>query len=116
MSWIPLHVHSQYSILDASASVEDIAERAAAFKMPSVALTDHGNLYGAVEFYQACKGAGVKPIVGCEVYVAPGSRLDKSKTHGSRTAYHLVLLAKNKTGYHNLCKLTSSGFLEGFYY
>ena len=81
--WVPLHVHSQYSILDASASVYSIAEKAAAHGMPAVALTDHGNLYGAVDFYKACKDAKVKPIIGCEFYVAPGSRLDKKKETGS---------------------------------
>ncbi|NGX41828.1 MAG: DNA polymerase III subunit alpha [Chlamydiae bacterium] len=114
--WVPLHVHSQYSILDASASVKDIAERAAAFEMPAAALTDHGNMFGAVEFFKACKSAGAKPIIGCEVYVAPQSRFHKKKERGEKTAHHLVLLAKNKQGYHNLCKLTSIGYLEGFYY
>lgn len=114
--WVPLHVHSQYSILDAAASIHDIAERAAAFGMPAVALTDHGNLFGAVDFYKACKEVKVKPIIGCEFYVAPGSRHEKKKEHQTRTAYHLGLLAKNKQGYHNLCKLSSIGYLEGFYY
>jgi len=116
MSWVPLHVHSQYSILDASASIEDIAKRAASFGMPAVALTDHGNMYGAIEFYKTCKDAKVKPILGCELYVAPGLRTDKKKEGGSRTSFHLTLLAKNKQGYHNLCKLSSIGYLEGFYY
>lgn len=114
--WVPLHVHSQYSILDAAASVKDIAAKAAEFKMPAVALTDHGNLYGAVEFYKACTGVGVKPIIGCEVYVAPDSHLIKNKESGKKSAYHLTLLAKNAEGYRNLCKLSSIGFLEGFYY
>lgn len=114
--WVPLHVHSQYSILDAAASVKDIATKAAEFKMPAVALTDHGNLYGAVEFYKACTGAQVKPIIGCEVYVAPESHLIKNKESGKKSAFHLTLLAKNAVGYRNLCKLSSIGFLEGFYY
>ncbi len=114
--FVPLHVHSQYSILDASAPVKAIAAKAKAFGMPSVALTDHGNLYGAVEFYKACKDAGVKPIIGCEVYVAPNSRHEKKKERGEKAAFHLTLLAKNSQGYRNLCKLTSIGFLEGFYY
>lgn len=115
--WVPLHVHSQYSILDASASVHDIAEKAALGKMPAVALTDHGNLFGAVDFYKACKDVKVKPIIGCEVYVSPRGRQEKAKdaTTG-RTSFPLVLLAKNKEGYHNLCKLSSIGYLEGFYY
>lgn len=114
--WTPLHVHSQYSILDASAPIADIAQKAAAFGMPAVALTDHGNLFGAVEFYKTCKEVKVKPIIGCEFYVAPDSRFDKKKEYGSRTSFHLTLLAKNRQGYHNLCKLSSIGYLEGFYY
>jgi len=113
--WIPLHVHSQYSILDASSSVYAIAEKAAAYGMPATALTDHGNLFGAVDFYKACKDVKVKPIIGCEFYVAPGMRQEKKK-EGNRSSYHLTLLAKNKEGYHNLCKLSSMGYLEGFYY
>ena len=84
--------------------------------MPAVALTDHGNMFGAVEFFKACKGAEVKPILGCELYVAPRSRHEKKKEYGKRAAYHLTLLAKNVQGYHNLCKLSSIGYLEGFYY
>lgn len=116
MSWVPLHVHSQYSILDATASLEAIAKQAAQFGLPAVALTDHGNLFGAVEFFKECKAAKVKPLIGCEFYVAPSSRLEKKKESGQRTSYTLTLLAKNKQGYHNLCKLSSMGFLEGFYY
>lgn len=115
-SWVPLHVHSQYSILDAAASIEDIAKQAAAYKMPAVALTDHGNLFGAVDFFKACKGAGVKPIIGCEFYVAPNSRHEKTRESGKRSNFHLVLLAKDSVGYHNLCKLSSIGYIEGFYY
>lgn len=114
--WVPLHVHSQYSILDALASIQDIAEKSAELGMPAVALTDHGNLYGAVEFYKACKSFKIKPILGCEVYVAPESRFDKKKEYGSKSAFHLGLLAKNREGYQNLIKLSSLGFLEGFYY
>lgn len=114
--FVALHVHSQYSILDAAASVEDIAAKAAEFKMPAVALTDHGNMYGAVDFYKACKEAKVKPILGCEFYVAPDSRFERKKDNFGRTNYHLGLLAKNAEGYRNLCKLTSHGFLDGFYY
>lgn len=113
--WVPLHQHSQYSILDASCPVEGIARKAAEAGMPAVALTDHGNMHGAVDFYKACKKHGVKPIIGCEVYVAPTSRFEKKKI-GRKTAYHLVLLAKNDQGYHNLCRLSSRGYLEGFYY
>lgn len=115
-SWVPLHVHSQYSILDASAPVKSIAKKAAEFGMPAVALTDHGNLFGAVEFFKACKGEGVKPIIGCDMYVAPNSRLEKKKEGRARTSYSLILLAKNNIGYNNLCKLSSIGYIEGFYY
>ncbi|MCH9610467.1 MAG: DNA polymerase III subunit alpha [Chlamydiales bacterium] len=115
--WIPLHLHSQYSILDAACPVKGIAKKAKAAGMEACALTDHGNMHGAVDFYKACISEGVKPILGCEVYVAPGSRLEKKRAApGIRNAYHLVLLAKNDEGYHNLCKLTSIGYLEGFYY
>lgn len=115
--WVPLHVHSQYSILDAAASVEAIAAKAAQYSLPAVALTDHGNLFGAVDFYKACKDAKVKPIIGCEFYVSPYGRKEKRKTEGSnRTSFQLVLLAKDQQGYRNLCKLSSLGFLEGFYY
>ncbi|MCC5832938.1 MAG: DNA polymerase III subunit alpha [Chlamydiales bacterium] len=113
--WVPLHQHSQYSILDASCPVEGIARKAAEMGMPACALTDHGNMHGAVDFYKACKKHGVKPIIGCEVYVAPTSRFEKRKI-GRKTAFHLVLLAKNTQGYRNLCLLSSRGFLEGFYY
>lgn len=113
--WVPLHQHSQYSILDASCPVEGIAQKAAAMGMPAVALTDHGNMHGAIDFYKACKKHGVKPIIGCEVYVAPTARFEKKKI-GRKTAYHLVLLAKNGEGYRNLCCLSSRGYLEGFYY
>lgn len=116
MNWVPLHVHSQYSILDAVASIKSIVEKAVEFQMPAVALTDHGNLFGAVEFYKACKAAKIKPIIGCEVYVAPTSRFEKSKLSGKKTAYHLTLLVKNEEGYRNLVKLTSKAYLEGFYY
>ena len=116
MKWVPLHVHSQFSILDAMAPIEAIAERAASFGMPACALTDHGNLFGAVDFYKACKEVKVKPILGCEMYVAPGSRFEKKTERGVRTSFHLTLLAKNNEGYHNLCQLSSHGFLEGFYY
>lgn len=114
--WVPLHVHSQYSILDASASIHSIVERAASFGMKSVALTDHGNMFGAIDFYKACKDAKIKPVLGCEFYVAPGMRQEKKKDPTNRSSFHLTLLAKDKQGYHNLCKLSSIGYLEGFYY
>jgi DNA polymerase-3 subunit alpha len=116
MSWIPLHVHSQYSILDSSASIDAIAAKAAAFKMPSAALTDQGNMFGAVEFFKACKGVGIKPIIGCELFVAPHSRLDKKKIPGLPAGFPIVLLAKDRQGYQNLCVLSSLAHLEGFYW
>lgn len=116
MTWIPLNVHSQYSILDSTASVTALAEKAKAFGIPALALTDEGNLYGAVDFYKACKAAGVKSILGCEIWLAPGSRLEKKRIPGMSNGFPIVLLAKDGKGYQNLCKLTSIGFLEGFYY
>lgn len=116
MNWVPLHVHSQYSILDATASISSIVAKAKEFGMSAVALTDHGNLFGVVEFYKACVQAKIKPIIGCEVYIAPDSRFEKSKLSGKKAAYHQTLLVKNEEGYHNLIKLSSKGYLEGFYY
>jgi DNA polymerase III subunit alpha len=116
MSWVPLHVHSQYSILDSTASVSDLASKAGEFGCSSLALTDQGNMYGAVEFYKACIGQKIKPILGCELFVAPFSRFDKKRVHGVAAGYPVVLLVKNKTGYKNLCRLSSLAHLEGFYY
>jgi DNA polymerase-3 subunit alpha len=116
MSWIPLHNHSQYSILDSSSPVPLLAKKAAEWNIPALALTDHANLFGAVDFVKSCKQVGVKPIIGCDIYEAPASRHDKKRIPGEKAAYSLVLLAKNEQGYHNLCRLTSIGFLEGFYY
>lgn len=114
--WAPLHQHSQFSILDASCSVDAIAKKAAEFRMSAVALTDHGNMYGAVDFYKACLYHRIKPLLGCEFYVAPNSHTEKNKDDKGRTAYHLILIAKDNEGYHNLCALSSMGFLHGFYY
>ena len=115
--WIPLHVHSQYSILDATSSVTQIAEKSAKYSIPAVALTDHSNLFGAIDFYKACKDVKIKPIIGCELYVAPYGRREKRKLEGTyRTSFPLVLLAKNEKGYKNLCKLSSIAYTEGFYY
>ncbi|MEM1282971.1 MAG: DNA polymerase III subunit alpha [Chlamydiota bacterium] len=115
-SWVSLRTHSQYSILDSLTSTKAIAKKSAEYGMPAVALTDHGNLFGAVEFYKACKAEGVKPIIGCDMYVAPRSRTEKKRESKGRTSYSTVFLAKNDNGYHNLCKLSSIGYLEGFYY
>ncbi len=107
-----LHTHSYYSVLDGAASVQKLAARAAEMGQTALALTDHGNMYGALEFHYAAKKAGIKPILGCELYVAELSRHDRTKRSGD----HLILLAKNLTGYHNLIKMVSYGFMEGFYY
>src|SRR3989338_5070175 len=116
MTWIPLNVHSQYSILDSTASVTLLAEKAKALQIPALALTDQGNLYGAVDFFKACKAAQIQAILGCEIWIAPGSRLEKKRIIGAPSGFPLLLLAKDREGYRNLCKLTSIGFLEGFYY
>ena len=113
-SFTHLHLHTEYSLLDGACRIEEVVERAKNLGQTSLAVTDHGVLYGAVAFYKACKSAGVKPIIGCEVYVAPRSRFDK--VHGiDNDAYHLVLLCENMTGYQNLCRLVSEAFTHGFY-
>lgn len=112
--FVHLHLHSEYSLLDGACRIKDIAKAAAAAGHEAVALTDHGVMYGAVEFYHACKEAGVKPIIGCEVYVAPRSRFDREHKLDSKSS-HLVLLVKNETGYRNLCHMVSLSFTEGFY-
>lgn len=109
-----LHVHTEYSLLDGSAKIKELVERVKELGMDSIAITDHGAMYGAIEFYKAAKEVGIKPIIGCEVYVTAGSRLTKEGKGGGY--YHLVLLAENETGYHNLIKLVSYGFIDGFYY
>ncbi len=114
MSFVHLHLHSEYSLLDGACRISDIPKKAKAEGHSSVALTDHGVMYGAVAFYNACKTEGIKPIIGCEVYVAPRSRTDKVYARDSETA-HLVLLCKNEQGYKNLIKMVSQSFTEGFY-
>ncbi len=111
-----LHLHSQYSLLDGAIAFDPLFDRCKKLEMDCVALTDHGNMFGAVEFYSKARLAGVKPILGMEAYIAPGSRFDKSKSSISDAAYHLILLAENLKGYQNLLKLTSAGYTEGFYY
>lgn len=114
MSFVHLHVHSEYSLLDGECRIEDLAKKAKSLGQESIAITDHGVMYGAVAFYKACKKQGVKPIIGCEVYVAPQSRFGRE--HNTDNQYtHLVLLCKNEIGYRNLCLLVSAGFTEGFY-
>jgi DNA polymerase-3 subunit alpha len=114
--YIPLHVHSQFSILNSTASIEDLVEKAKTARFPALALTDEGNMYGAVEFYKACREAKIKPILGCEFHLAPYSRFDKKRIPGTPAGFPFVLLAKNKQGYQNLCKLSSAAHIEGFYY
>jgi len=102
-SFVHLHLHTEYSLLDGSIRMKEVMKKAAEFKMPAVAMTDHGNLFGAIEFYQEAQRAGVKPIIGCEVYVAPGSHKDRPPSR-RESAYHFTLLAENETGYRNLMK------------
>ncbi|MBN2538371.1 DNA polymerase III subunit alpha [candidate division WOR-3 bacterium] len=115
--FVHLHNHSQYSLLDGASQIDELAARAAEFGMPALALTDHGNLFGAVKFYKACRKAGVKPIIGCETYVAPGDRRER-KIHSDirESSFHLTLLCRNREGWDNLMKLVSYAYLEGFYY
>jgi DNA polymerase III subunit alpha len=116
-SFVHLHLHSEYSTLDGANRISDVMKQAKKLGMPAVALTDHGNLFGAIEFYQEAREAGVKPIIGCEMYVAPGSYKDRKSAAGGRdAAYHLTLLAKDLAGYHNLLKLVSIAHLDGMYY
>ena len=113
--FVHLHGHSAYSLLDGAGKIPNLISRAVELGMPAVALTDHGVMYGAIEFYLAAKKAGIKPIVGCEVYVAPRTRFDRDPRLDNEQ-YHLVLLAQNAQGYRNLCRLVSTAYLEGFYY
>ncbi|TET28890.1 DNA polymerase III subunit alpha, partial [Candidatus Aerophobetes bacterium] len=114
--FVHLHTHSDYSLLDGACSISQLINQAYRFDMPALALTDHGNLFGAIDFYTKAKKRGIKPIIGCEVYVAPTSRFKKRKEKKEEVAYHLTLLAKDRQGYSNLMELVSCGYLEGFYY
>ena len=115
--FVHLHVHSEYSLLDGAAQLEKLVARAKALRFPAIALTDHGNLFGAIDFYLAAQKAGVKPILGCELYVAPGSRKDRgSQDGGYEGANHLTVLVRDRAGYRNLVRLVSKAYLEGFYY
>ncbi len=121
MSFVHLHLHTQYSLLDGANKIDRLVPRVSKAGMPAVAMTDHGNMFGTVEFYRTASKAGVKPIIGCEVYVAPGDRRDRQKVvrgddHETAGNYHLILLAMNKLGYQNLCRLVTAGYTEGFYY
>jgi len=116
-NFVHLHLHTSYSLLDSSLRHDSIFKRAVEYNMPAVAMTDHGNMFGAVEFYIGARRHGLNPIIGCEVYVAPESRTEKkSKYHLRDASYHLILLAQNDTGYKNLIRLVTSGYLDGFYY
>ncbi|MDD2709993.1 MAG: DNA polymerase III subunit alpha [Verrucomicrobiae bacterium] len=115
-SFVHLHQHTEYSLLDAAVRISDLVGKAKACGAPAVAMTDHGNLFGAIEFYQAAEANGLKPIIGCEMYMAPGSRLDKDAASARDAAYHFVLLAMDEQGYRNLLQLVTEGHLNGFYY
>lgn len=114
--FVHLHVHTEYSILDGASRIDDLVGRAKELGFPALAITDHGNMFGVFDFYKACRKAGVKPILGCEVYVAPGSRWEKRAASGREAAHHFLLLAKNEEGYQNLIRLVTAGHLEGRYY
>lgn len=114
--FVHLHLHTEYSLLDGACRVDRLMDRAVELEFPAIAITDHGVLFGAIDFYQAARKKGIKPIIGCEVYVAPGSRHErKSSGGGGKEVYnHLLLLAKDVTGYRNLVKLVTAGHLEGY--
>ncbi len=114
--FVHLHLHTQYSLLDGANQIDPLVRQVKSFGQPAVAMTDHGNMFGAVEFYRKAKDAGIKPIIGCEAYMAPGSRFTKDSALAHNDYYHLILLATNLTGYQNLIKLVSKAYLEGFYY
>ena len=116
MAFTHLHVHTEYSLLDGSCKIKELTARAKELGMDSMAVTDHGVMYGVIDFYKAAKEAGIKPILGCEVYVAPNSRFDRETVSGEDRYYHLVLLAEDNQGYENLMKIVSKGFVDGFYY
>ena len=116
MNFTHLHVHTEYSLLDGSNKITEYVERVKELGMESAAITDHGVMYGCIDFYRACKAAGINPILGCEVYVAPNSRFDRETGSGEDRYYHLVLLAESNQGYSNLMKIVSKSFVEGFYY
>src|SRR5688572_2579481 len=115
--FVHLHLHTEYSLLDGACRLDKLMDRAHELKFPAISITDHGVMYGAIDFYQAARNKGMKPIIGCEVYVAPGSRLEKKSSTGGKDVYnHLVLLAKDEMGYQNLVKLVSDAHIKGYYY
>src|SRR5688572_29117313 len=115
--FVHLHLHTEYSLLDGACRLDRLMDKAHELKFPALAITDHGVLYGAIDFYQAAREKGIKPILGCEVYVAPGSRFEKKTASGARDVYHhLLLLTRDEAGYRNLIRLGTAAHLEGFYY
>jgi DNA polymerase-3 subunit alpha len=114
--FVHLHNHTEFSFLDGAIRIKDMVAKAVEFGMPALAITDHGGMFGVIEFYERCVAAGIKPVIGFEAYVAPGSRLDKSTLKDERSNYHLILLARNNTGYKNLMRLSTIGYTQGFYY
>ncbi len=116
MSFVHLHTHTEYSLLDGSNKIKSYVAKCKEMGMNAAAITDHGNMYGVTKFYDECMAQGVKPVIGCEVYVAPGSRFDREQVKGEDRYYHLILLAENDQGYHNLIKIVSAGYVDGFYY
>ena len=116
MSFVHLHTHTEYSLLDGSNKIKEYVARVKERGMKAAAITDHGVMYGVIDFYKACKAADINPVIGCEVYVAPGSRFDREAGRGEERYYHLILWAENNAGYANLVKIVSKGFTEGYYY
>ena len=116
MAFTHLHLHTEYSLLDGFCKIQELVKRAKELGMDSLAITDHGVMYGVIDFYKACQKEGIHPVLGCEVYVAPGSRLDREAGAGEDRYYHLILLAENNKGYENLMRIVSAGFMDGFYY
>lgn len=116
MAFVHLHTHTEYSLLDGSNKIKNYVARVKELGMNSAAITDHGVMYGVIDFYKECKNQGIHPVIGCEIYVAPNSRFDREASHGEDRYYHLILLAENNKGYENLMKIVSVGFTEGFYY
>ena len=116
MSFVHLHTHTEYSLLDGSNKIKSYVKKCVDMGMTAAAITDHGNMYGVVDFYKECKNAGINPVIGCEVYVAPGSRFDRERVQGEDRYYHLILLAENNAGYQNLIKIVSAGYVDGYYY
>src|SRR4051812_8002057 len=115
-SFVHLHCHTHYSLLDGASRVPELVAHAKGQGMNAVAITDHGNLYGAIEFYRECKAAGVNPVIGYEAYVAPTTRFDREAKKRGDAGFHLTLLAQNRTGFKNLIKMASIAYLEGYYY